>query len=91
MVTLINREKRMQVFNLPAPADVEDTLSKTIEQRTIEEYEEGKKGVKVTEHRVPGSLTLLVGEKKVGLPDWVKTCPEVKAALDRGAIKLIQE
>lgn len=91
MVTLINKEKHIQVFNLPAPAGVEDPFGSDIEVRTIEDMGDGHRGVKLGQQHIPGSITLLAGCKSDPLPDWVVSCPEVKAALDRGAIKLIQE
>lgn len=94
MVSLKNTEKRYQVFNLPCPVkpcDGSCGKCELITQRFPEELDDGKVGIRETEKRIPGSMTLLAGETAKGLPDWVASCPEVKAALDRGALKLIQE
>lgn len=93
MIKLANREKRMQVFNLPKPEDApKDEFpgqSTTLLLQT--ELEDGMRGKRIIEKHINDSLTILAGETVENLPDWVASCPEVKAALDRGALKLIKQ
>ncbi len=93
MLTLKNTQKRIQVFNLPCkatPCGGTDCLCTLVEQRWPAETVDGRHGIKIVEKRIPGSLTLLAGETKSGIPDWVANCPAVKGALDRRDLKLIK-
>lgn len=92
MVTMKSRTKTAQVFNLPCPGDCkpgETCFCNTIRTELREELPDGTKGVRVLERRLPGSVTFLAGETKE-LPDWVARCPDVKGALDRGSLRLIE-
>lgn len=91
MPTLHNRSKHYQVFNIPcAPgcAGGEGKLCQTIEQRFAVEAKDGTRGIEVTQKHLPGSVTLLAGEKKE-VPDFVAKAPDVKRAIDRGTLRLL--
>ena len=93
MITLVNRSKTAQVFNLspcPGSGTCGPCYCSTVVQSTPVELPDGSRGMKQTQKRLVGSLTLLAGEQ-CAVPDWVAQCTEIKRALDRGAIRLIQQ
>lgn len=93
MVTLTNREKRMQVFNIPCRKPrgecPGDDFCQRVETQLVAETQDGVSGTRTVSRRLPGSITLLAGAVAV-VPGWVASSPEVKAALDRGALRLLQ-
>jgi hypothetical protein len=92
MLNLINRTKTLLVLNLspcPGSDDCGTCYCSTITHQEPVEFPDGTKGIRQTKRRLPGSLTLLAGESCTA-PDWVGRCSEVKRALDRGALRLIQ-
>lgn len=94
MATLKNTKKFAQTFNLVAPAEhreAGDFAYQEVTTQVTEDMGDGKFGVRVVERKLPSSLTLLGGETREGLPEWVKACPEVKAALSRGTLRLVSE
>lgn len=92
MLTLINRTKTILVLNLspcPGSGDCGACYCSTVERQERVELPDGSKGFRVSKQRLAGSLTLLAGES-CAAPDWVAKCVEVKRALDRGALRLVQ-
>ena len=96
MATIIwNKSKQAVTFNLPCPKNAEGEcaegcLCTTIETRTAIEFDDGTKGVQVLDRKLPGSVTVLAGGRSE-VPSWAGKSPEVKAALARGAVRLITE
>jgi hypothetical protein len=91
MPTLQNRTKQIQVFNVACPPGCTggpNTLCTTVEQRFIEEANDGTRGVRVTEKHLPGSVTFLAGEKKE-VSASVVAAPVIKRAIDRGTLRLL--
>lgn len=91
--TLINLEKRRQVFHLDHPAfylgvfGFHRQIVRTVELNP----RNGKKMVRETRKAMPGTLTLLAGEEREGLPDAIASCADVERARKAGKIKLVRE
>jgi hypothetical protein len=93
-VTLESRVRRMQVFHLPhevfcraghcACADVTVVV-------VAENPRTGERAPRRTTQRVPGSLTILALERKRGLPNGVLEVADVKAAIGRGYLRVIEQ
>lgn len=88
--TVSNRTKKIQVFNIPCRPDCDgsECFCSVQEMRTVEETPDGTRGVRVTHKRIPGSVTLLAGEKR-DLPLRVLDAADVKRAIDRGDLRLL--
>lgn len=92
MIKLSNRTKQIQVFNLPHAYRCSETwcFCTPTELRLVEALPDGSTGVRVVGRQICSSLTLLAGETSGELPVEVARAPEVKAALDRQVLRLIQ-
>ncbi len=90
MPTLANRTKTIQVFNIPCRAGCDGTacLCSIVATSRVVEDKDGTRGILEAEKRIPGSVTFLGGEKKE-VPAFVVASPEVKRAIDRGALRLL--
>ena len=51
----------------------------------------GERAPRRVTRRAPGSLTLLARERRQGLPDSVLQVAEVRAAIDRGAVRVLEQ
>ncbi|TBR17482.1 MAG: hypothetical protein EPO57_09115 [Chitinophagaceae bacterium] len=91
MVTLTNRKKGIEVFNLPHKEFCTEAECgcQAITTQLTEELPDGTRGVRHIERKLAGSLTLLAGESKE-MPDQVLQVRDVKAAIDRGTLRVIQ-
>lgn len=92
MKTLVNKMKRAQTFNLPCPDPAKcgeiDCFCKLHTTQLQETLEDGTTGIREVERKLAGSITLL-SSSRTEVPDWVAESPEVKAALARGALRLV--
>lgn len=91
MIVLKNKERTQQVFNLtPCPGEGCGTCFCTTQTKSVREsLPDGTSGVRVTKKTLPGSITLLAGESGT-FPDWVGDCTDVRKAIDRGGLSLVQ-
>jgi hypothetical protein len=93
-VTLESRLRQIQVFNLPhevfcksgecACTDV-PIVSVALNPRT------GERASRQSTRRVCASLTLLAGERRSGLPAAVLDVPEIRAAISRHAVRVVEQ
>jgi hypothetical protein len=93
-VTLENRLRQMQVFNLAHDAYCrgrECACSEVTVVVTDENPRTGERAPKRVPKKVPAALTLLAREVRDGLPDAVLRAPEVRAAIDRGALRVVRQ
>lgn len=90
MKTVVNRTKKIQVYNIPCPPDCDgkECLCTVQEMRSIQDAKDGERGIRVFDKRLPGSITFLAGEKK-NLKAHFLTAPDVKRAIDRGDLRLL--
>lgn len=88
MVTLINKEKRMRVFNLDHPtfADRATIMNMIV----VEEARDGRRLPRRIRKSVCGSLTLLPKEKKHGLPDQIIKVPQIDRAIKEGSLAFLK-
>jgi hypothetical protein len=92
-ITLESRVRRMQVFNLPHESFCRDrcACSQTTVVITAENPRTGERARKNVSKTVPASMTLLAGERRAGLSAALLEVPDVKAAIDRGDLRLVQQ
>jgi len=92
-VTLESRARRMQVFHLPHDMFCRDRCA-CAEVAVVVVAENARTGARAPKHlkrRVPGSITFLALERKPGLPSTLLEVAEVKAAIGRGYLRIIEQ
>ncbi len=92
-VTLESRARRMQVFHLPHDVFCRDRCA-CAEVAVVVVAENPRTGERAPKHlkkKVPGSLTFLALERKPGLPSALLEVPEVKAAVGRGYLRIVEQ
>jgi hypothetical protein len=93
-VTLENRLRQMQVFNLDHEtycAGTECACSQVTAVVVDENPRTGERAPRRVTRRAPGSLTLLARERRQGLSESVLQVPEVRAAIERGSVRVIEQ
>ena len=92
-VTLESRTRRMQVFHLPHEVFCRGrcTCSELTVVVTAENPRTGERAPRQLQKKVPGSLTVLSRERKPGLPTVVLELAEVKAAIARGYLRIVEQ
>ena len=86
-VTLENRLRQMQVFNL-----VHDAYCREVEAVVVEENPRtGDRAPRRVTRRAPAALTLLAREVRPSLPDAVLDVPDVRAAVARGQLRVVRQ
>ena len=93
-VTLENCLRQMQVFNLvhdPYCRGRECSCSEVTVVVTDENPRTGERAPRRVPRKVPTALTLLAREVKKGLPDVVLRVPDVRAAIERGALRVVAQ
>ena len=93
-VTLENRLRQMQVFNLvhdPYCRGRECSCSEVTVVVTDENPRTGERAPRRVPRKVPTALTLLAREVRTGLPDVVLRVPDVRAALERGVLRVVAQ
>lgn len=92
-VGLHNRERRMQVFNLPHELYCTASGQCGCREQRVTTVEEdpmtGDRRPRSQVRRLAASLTLLAREKREGLPEAVLKIPEVKRAVDAGQLRVL--
>lgn len=90
---LHNRTKTAKTYNIPCRPGCTgaECLCQLVTTQLHVELDDGTKGIKEVERRLPGSVTILAGEKSSSLPSWVGESKYVKAALARREVVLVQE
>lgn len=93
-VTLESRVRQMQVFNLPHEtycAGGACACSETTVVVLDANPRTGERAPRRVACRTPDSLTLLARERRAGLPAAVLAVPEVKAAIARGLVRVVEQ
>jgi hypothetical protein len=93
-VTLESRVRQMQVFNLPhdtycrnGDCACSDTAVVVVEENP----RTGARAPRRVARKTPDSLTLLARERRAGLPTALLEVPEVKAAIARGRVRVVEQ
>jgi hypothetical protein len=95
MIDLKNTQKRTVTFNLahsalrdaPAPFGYVTINGGSM----VHDPKTGTVGAKKTKKRSPTSITFLPEEEKKGLPNIIKECPEVRAAIAGKTLRVLRE
>ncbi len=93
-VTLENRLRQMQVFNLAHETYCAGRPCTCAEVTAVvldENPRTGERAPRRVTRRAPASLTLLAGERRTGLPGTVLEVPEVRAAIERGFVRVVEQ
>jgi hypothetical protein len=94
-ITLENRGRQMQVFNLPHELYCEKSgrcgCAQEIVNTWVEDAATGERTLRSTIKRIPASLTLLAREKHPGLHEAVLEVPEVQRAIELGTMRVWTE
>jgi hypothetical protein len=94
-ITLENRGRQMQVFNLPHELYCEKSgrcgCAQEIVNTWVEDATTGERSLRSTVKRIPASLTLLAREKHPGLAEAVLELPEVQRAIELGTVRVLTE
>lgn len=92
-VTLESRTRRMQVFHLPHELFCRGrcACSEVTVVVTAENPRTGERAPQLLQKKVPGSLTILARERKPALPTAVIELAEVKAAIARGYLRIVEQ
>ena len=94
-ITLENRGRQMQVFNLPHELYCEKSGRCGCANETVTTWVEdaatGERSLRSTIKRIPASLTLLAREKQPGLAEAVLEVPEVQRAIQFGTVRVWTE
>jgi hypothetical protein len=92
-VTLESRTRRMQVFHLAHDLFCRDRCACT-EVAVVVVAENPRTGERAPKHlnkKVPGSITFLALERKPGLLSAVLELAQVKAAIGRGYLRVVEQ
>lgn len=92
-VTLESWSRRMQIFHLSHDVFCRDRCACTevTVVVTAENPRTGERAPRPLQKKVPGSITLLARERKPGLPSRLLELAEVKTAIARGYLRLIEQ
>jgi hypothetical protein len=86
MATLKSRSRTLLTFNLPHKFYCEDGECRCVDvkQHSAEhDNVSGMTGIAEREAKLATSITFLAGEKKTDLSETILDCPDVKGAIDR--------
>jgi hypothetical protein len=94
-ITLENRGRQMQVFNLPHELYCEKSgrcgCAQELVNTWVEDAATGERTLRSTLKRIPASLTLLARAKHPGLAEAVLEVPEVQRAIALGTLRVWTE
>jgi hypothetical protein len=93
-VTLESRLRQIQVFNLDHDAycGAGACVCSDITTVVLEENPRtGERAPRRITKKAPGAMTLLARERQGGLPDAVLQVPEVRAAIERGFVRIVEQ
>ncbi len=93
-VTLESRVRQMQVFNLPHEAFCRDGRCACSDITVVVSEENprtGERAPRNIQKKAPASLTLLALERRSGLPSVLLDVPDVRAAIARGRVRVVEQ
>lgn len=89
MVTLVNKTRKIKVFNLDHPFFRSKKWgARRLTVVVIEEHKDGASYPREVRRNITGSLTLLAGEERTGLPAQIQAVPEIRKAIRKGLIEV---
>lgn len=92
-VTVQSRTRRMQVFHLPHDVfcRVQCACAEVTVVVVAENPRTGERAPKQLRKKVAGSITLLALERKAGVPAALLELAEVKTAIGRGYLRVVEQ
>ena len=91
MVTLINKTRKIKVFNLDHPFFRSKKWgARRMTVVVIEEHKDGNRYPRELRRNIIGSLTLRAGEERKGLPAQIQAVPEIRKAIRKGLIAVVK-
>lgn len=92
-LTLENRLRQMQIFNLPHdPFCRDECVCSDMTVVVIDENPRtGDRAPRHISKKAPASMTLLALERKENLPNGLLDVPDVKAAIARGHVRIVEQ
>lgn len=93
-VTIENRVRQMQVFNLEHDAYCAGGECSCSDITTVVVEQNPRTGERAPRHvtkKAPASLTLLARERRDGLRESIVSVPEVRAAIERGFVRVVEQ
>jgi hypothetical protein len=93
-VTLENRIRRMQVFNLDHAAFCAGGECACSDITAVVVEHNPRTGERAPRHvtkKAPASLTLLALERREGLRESILAVPEVRAAIEHGHVRVVEQ
>ena len=92
MVTLVNKTKKIKVFNLDTPFFRHKQWGATrVTSIAFEEHRDGRRLPREVHRSLPGSITLLAGESRKDLPDQIQAVPAIRKAISRGYLDVVKQ
>jgi hypothetical protein len=90
MLKLKNLTKTAKTYNVPCTPDCdrEGCVCTVRELSLADEAEDGTRGTRIVEKRIYGSITIL-GGGELPVEEWMLETPEVKGALARRQVRLV--
>ena len=91
MVTLTNRTKVAQTFNIPCRPGCAgaDCLCTEVTTRLAVAMDDGKVGVKEVTRRLPGAITIRAAES-LSVEPWVADAPSIARAVASKVVRLVK-
>lgn len=93
-VTLESRLRQIQVFNLDHDAYCGHGECACSDITTVvleENPRTGERAPRRITKKAPGAMTLLARERQAGLPEAVLQVPDVRAAIERGHVRIVEQ
>ncbi len=92
MVTLVNKTRKIKVYNLDTPFFRHKQWGATrVTSTTFEEHRDGRRLPREVHRSLPGSITLLAGESRKDLPDQIQAVPAIRKAISRGYLSVVKQ
>lgn len=92
MVTLINKSGKIKVYNLDHDSFRQKQWgARRMTLTVIEQHRDGGRYPRQLRRNLAGSLTLLAGERREGLPPQIQAVPEIRKAIRKGVLECVKE
>lgn len=92
-LTLESRTRRMQVFHVPHAVGCQERCicAEQVVVTTVEHPRTGERAQRHHRKMMPGSITFLALERQAGLPSALLGVAEIKVAIDRGYLRVVEQ
>lgn len=94
MATLKNRSRTAQIYNLPHKTYCDGGECRCVDVTQHHASHDKDLGVMVAEEKkrpLAASIMFMAGETKADLPESIKNCPDIKGAIERRELVVIEE